>query len=84
MLSKIGQKNSAMLGCFGWGCNMKVEQISTHSFKYRGFLIVKLPAKAISPVTRFHVQHDNDSYGLFDSMNEATLYINKLYLRDRN
>ncbi len=61
-----------------------IEQISTHSFKYRNFLIVKLPAKTMNPVTRYHVQRNDDSYGLFDSMNEATLYINKLYLRDRN
>lgn len=57
---------------------MKVEQISTHSFKYRGFLIVKLPAKAMNPVTRFHVQRDANSFGLFDSMDEATDYINYL------
>ncbi len=61
-----------------------IEQISTHSFKYRGFLIVKLPAKTMNPVTRFHVQRNDDSYGLFDSMDEVTLYINKLYLRIRN
>lgn len=61
-----------------------IEQISTHSFKYRNFLIVKLPAKTMNPVTRYHVQRNDDSYGLFDSMDEATLYINKLYLRIRN
>lgn len=54
-------------------------QISTHSFKYRGFLIVKLPAKAMNPVTRFHVQRNDDSYGLFDSMAQATKYIDCLY-----
>ncbi|APC14010.1 hypothetical protein RB151_043890 [Providencia rettgeri] len=68
-----------MHGCFGWACNMKAEQISTHSFKYRGFLIVKLPAKAMNPVTRFHVQRNDDSYGLFDSMAQATKYIDCLY-----
>ncbi|WP_369309219.1 hypothetical protein [Providencia rettgeri] len=63
---------------------MKVEQISTHSFKYRGFLIIKLPAKSMNPVTRYHVQRNDDSFGLFDSMSDAALYINKLYLRSRN
>lgn len=58
---------------------MKVEQISTHSFKYRGFLIVKLPAKAMNPVTRFHVLRDDNSFGLFDSMSQATNYIDSLY-----
>lgn len=69
-----------MHGCFGWACNMKAEQISTHSFKYRGFLIVKLPAKAMNPVTRFHVQRNDDSFGLFDSMNDATKYIDSLFV----
>ncbi|WP_272673788.1 hypothetical protein [Providencia sp. PROV169] len=55
-----------------------IEQISTHSFQYRNFLIVMLPAKTLNPVTRFHVQQNDDSYGLFDSMDEATDYINYL------
>ncbi|QXX84597.1 hypothetical protein J6836_09625 [Providencia sp. R33] len=56
-------------------------QISTHSFKYRNFLIVMLPAKTLNPVTRFHVQRNGDSFGLFDSMDEATGYIDKLCIR---
>ncbi|MEQ5739368.1 MULTISPECIES: hypothetical protein [Providencia] len=55
-------------------------QISTHSFKYRGFLIVKLPAKAVNPVTRYHVQRNDDSYGLFDSMSDAKKYIDSLFV----
>nr|EIL1981756.1 hypothetical protein [Providencia rettgeri] len=58
---------------------MQVEQISTHSFKYRNFQIIKLPAKAMNPVTRFHVQRDDNSFGLFDSMAQATNYIDSLY-----
>lgn len=57
-----------------------IEQISTHSFKYRNFLIVMLPAKALNPVTRFHVQRNDDSYGLFDSMSDATKYIDSLFV----
>lgn len=60
---------------------MQVEQISTHSFKYRNFQIIKLPAKAMNPVTRFHVNRDENSFGLFDSMSEATDYIDKLWGR---
>ncbi len=56
-----------------------IEQISTHSFKYRNFLIVKLPAKTMNPVIRYHVQRNDDSYGLFDSMAQATKYIDCLY-----
>ncbi|WP_350024729.1 hypothetical protein [Providencia rettgeri] len=56
-----------------------IEQISTHSFKYRNFLIVKLPAKTMNPLTRYHVQRNDDSYGLFDSMTQATKYIDCLY-----
>lgn len=58
---------------------MKVEQISTHSFKYKNFQVIKLPAKAMNPVTRYNVQRDDNSYGLFDSMKEATQYIDSLY-----
>ncbi|WP_273837894.1 hypothetical protein [Providencia rettgeri] len=54
-------------------------QISTHSFKYRNFLIVMLPAKTLNPVTRFHIQHDECSFGLFDSMVQSTKYIDSLY-----
>lgn len=56
-----------------------IEQISTHSFKYRNFLIVMLPAKTLNPVTRFHIQHDECSFGLFDSMVQSTKYIDSLY-----
>lgn len=56
-----------------------IEQISTHSFKYRNFQIIKLPAKAMNPVTRFHVQRDDNSFGLFDSMTEAKKYIDELW-----
>lgn len=58
---------------------MQFEQISTHSFKYRDFQIIKLPAKAMNPITRFNVQRDESSFGLFDSMSEATDYIDKLW-----
>lgn len=58
-----------------------IEQVSTHSFKYRNFQIIKLPAKAMNPVTRFRVQRDDNSFGLFDSMTEATKYIDKLFVR---
>ncbi len=57
---------------------MKVEQLSTHSFSYRYFQIIKLPAKAMNPVTRYSVRRDDNSYGLFDSMDEAIEYIDKL------
>ncbi|WP_272684610.1 hypothetical protein [Providencia sp. PROV130] len=56
-----------------------IEQISTHSFKYRNFLIVMLPAKTLNPVTRFHIQHNECSFGLFDSMVQSTKYIDSLY-----
>ncbi|HEM8306847.1 MULTISPECIES: hypothetical protein [Providencia] len=58
---------------------MQFEQTSTHSFKYRDFQIIKLPAKAMNPITRFNVQRDESSFGLFDSMSEATDYIDKLW-----
>ncbi|WP_407901095.1 hypothetical protein [Providencia rustigianii] len=58
---------------------MHIEQISTHCFKYRNFQIIKLPAKTMNPVTRYRVQCDENSFGLFDSMTEATSYIDFLY-----
>lgn len=60
--------------------NMNLIQVSTHSFKYRNFQIIKLPAKAINPVTRFQIQRDDNSFGLFDSMNDAIKYIDSLFL----
>ncbi len=33
----------------------------------------------MNPVTRYHVQRNDDSYGLFDSMTQATKYIDCLY-----
>ncbi len=55
-----------------------IKQLSTHSFSYRNFLIVMLPAKAMNPITRYHVQYNDGSYGLFDSMNDAVKYIDRL------
>ncbi|EUD10479.1 hypothetical protein PO864_11180 [Providencia alcalifaciens] len=60
--------------------NMNLIQVSTHSFKYRNFQIIKLPAKAINPVTRFHIQRDDNSFGLFDSINDAIKYIDSLFI----
>ena len=56
-----------------------VEQLSTHSFSYRYFQVIKLPAKTMNPVTRYNVQRGDNSFGLFDSMKEATQYIDSLY-----
>ena len=56
-----------------------VKQLSTHSFSYRYFQIIKLPAKAMNPVTRYNVQRGDNSFGLFDSMIQATKYIDSLY-----
>lgn len=75
----IDQKNNVTHGYYGLGSNMQVVQISTHSFKYRNFQIIKLPAKAMNPVTRYNVQLDDNSYGLFDSMGKAIKYIDSLY-----
>lgn len=58
---------------------LMIKQLSTHSFSYRYFQVIKLPAKAMNPVTRYSVQRDDNSYGLFDSMKEATQYIDSLY-----
>ena len=60
--------------------NMNLIQVSSHSFKYRNFQIIKLPAKAINPVTRFHIQRDDNSFGLFDSINDAIKYIDSLFI----
>ncbi|HHR6149636.1 TPA: hypothetical protein ACS787_002862 [Providencia alcalifaciens] len=60
--------------------NMNLIQVSTHSFKYRNFQIIKLQAKAINPVTRFHIQRDDNSFGLFDSINDAIKYIDSLFI----
>lgn len=55
-----------------------IRQITEHSFLYRGFTIIKLPRKAINPVTRYHVWLDDQSFGKFDAMAEAIKYIDLL------
>lgn len=45
---------------------------------YRGFTIIKLPRKAVTPITRYHVWLDDQSFGKFDVMAEATHYIDLL------
>ncbi|KAB7730615.1 hypothetical protein KEP48_05795 [Proteus mirabilis] len=56
-----------------------VKQITEHSFMYRGFTIIKLPRKAVTPITRYHVWLlDDQSFGKFDSMAEAVKYIDGL------
>ncbi|EPS1554492.1 hypothetical protein ACVB0D_000519 [Proteus mirabilis] len=55
-----------------------VKQITEHSFMYRGFTIIKLPRKAVTPITRYHVWLDDQSFGKFDVMAEATHYIDLL------
>ncbi|WGL94639.1 hypothetical protein [Arsenophonus nasoniae] len=56
-----------------------LKQISTHSFGYRNFTIIKLPRKVVNPITRYHVWLDDHSFGKFDALAEATKYIDKLY-----
>ncbi|WGL93974.1 hypothetical protein [Arsenophonus nasoniae] len=58
---------------------IKANQLTTHSFIYRDFVIVKLPRKAITPITRYHVWYENNSFGKFDAMDHAQKYIDKLY-----
>lgn len=55
-----------------------IRQITEHSFLYRGFTIIKLPRKAMNPVTRYHVWLDDQSFGKFDAMAEAIKYIDLL------
>ncbi|QAV24730.1 hypothetical protein [Proteus hauseri] len=55
-----------------------IRQITEHSFLYRGFTIIKLPRKAVTPITRYHVWLDDQSFGKFDAMAEATNYIDLL------
>ena len=57
---------------------MQVKQITEHSFMYRDFTIIKLPRKAVTPITRYHVWLDDQSFGKFDAMAEATKYIDLL------
>lgn len=57
---------------------VSVKQITEHSFMYHGFTIIKLPRKTVTPITRYHVWLDDQSFGKFDSMAEATHYIDSL------
>lgn len=74
----IYQKNNVTHGVYGLGYKMQVKQITEHSFMYRGFTIIKLPRKAVTPITRYHVWLDDQSFGKFDAMAEAIKYIDLL------
>ncbi|CRL65430.1 hypothetical protein BN1805_03345 [Proteus vulgaris] len=74
----IARKNNVTRGFYGLGYKMQVKQITEHSFMYRGFTIIKLPRKAVTPITRYHVWLDDQSFGKFDAMAEATHYIDLL------
>lgn len=56
-----------------------ITPVSNHSSAYRGFIITKLPRKAVQPVTRYQVIRDEYSFGKFDAQSEATHYIDTLY-----
>lgn len=51
---------------------------------YRGFTIIKLPRKTVTPITRYHVWLDDQSFGKFDAMAEAVKYIDKLKASNTN
>ena len=78
MLLKTVRENCVTRGFCGSGYKMKVKQITEHSFMYRGFTIIKLPRKAVTPITRYHVWLDDQSFGKFDAMAEAVKYIDGL------
>lgn len=59
--------------------NHAITPVSDHSSAYRGFIITKLPRKAVQPVTRYQVIKDEYSFGKFDAQAEATSYIDSLY-----
>ncbi len=59
--------------------NHAITPVSDHSSAYRGFIITKLPRKAVQPVTRYQVFRDEYSFGKFDAQVEATNYIDSLY-----
>lgn len=53
--------------------------VSHHCSVYRGFMIITLPRKKQTPITRYHVWHLGESFGKFDAMAEATKYIDGLW-----
>lgn len=59
--------------------NRVITPVSNHSSVYRGFFIIKLPRKAVQPMTRYRVIKDDCSFGKFDAQAEATRYIDYLY-----
>ncbi|MEQ4672204.1 hypothetical protein AB7W30_19545 [Providencia manganoxydans] len=57
-----------------------ITQISTHSFKYRGFKIIKLKVKkGTQRKHNYSVQLNEQEFGLSDSIDSATGYIDRLY-----
>lgn len=61
-----------------------IQPISTHSSLYRGFTIIKLPRKAVQPITRYQVWQGDHSFGKFDAQAEATSYVDSLYQQRGN
>ncbi|CAB5682332.1 hypothetical protein [Providencia rettgeri] len=58
---------------------MQILQLKSHCFIYRGFTIKKIPRNKLRQITRYQVSQNEQSFGLFDAMAEATKYIDKLY-----
>lgn len=57
-----------------------IEQISTHSFKYRGFKIIKLRVKkGTHRKHNYSIQLEEQEFGLSDSIDSAAEYIDRLY-----
>lgn len=61
-----------------------IQPISTHSSEYCGFTIIKLPRKAVQPITRYHLWRGDHSFGKFDAQAEATSYVDSLYQQRGN
>lgn len=55
-----------------------LRKISTHKTVYRGLVIRKLPAKKLTPLTRYRVSDFQYSYGLFDTLADAMRFIDNL------
>ena len=61
-----------------------IKEVSRHSSIYRGFLIVRRPATVINKLARYEVNLSEQSFGIFDSLAQATGYIDELHKQKAN
>ncbi|WP_416261823.1 hypothetical protein [Gibbsiella quercinecans] len=55
------------------------KKLNRYSSEYRGFVITYRPSTAVNPIARYEVSIGEQSFGLFDTQAQATVFIDQLH-----